>query len=508
MPIPTLALVPLDDRPCNRLFPVQLAEIVGLELVLPPRELLGWFTTPGDCDGVAAWLRDGPAEHAVVSLDMLCYGGLVAARSAEVEAEAAMARLESLRALKLAHPDLTLLASNCLPRLGMTVASAEAVPVHTDLVEYAMLADRVERLGEEEARPELDAVSARLGPDLIARYRAVRRRNHELSRAALRLVADGVLDYLALVQEDAAPVGLHLGEQETLRQDAAQLGIADRVALHPGADEIGLVLMARHCNVASGVTPRLCPDYASDAGSRVIPRYEDRPLRDTVQGTLRAAGAEAAPPMGADAILFLHTPVGEQRESSEAPPPGQAPTNAMQSESMAERIGFAAEAGLIVGVADVMYANGGDPELIGALERSGAGQKLRGYAGWNTSSNTLGTAVAQLCLEVLAAREKRDARAASHRFLACRLADDYLYQTCVRPRAIAQAAAQGADQFALGDQAATLEQYVRQELVPAADSLYASVIGAPLAELGAELKVSLPWRRLFEVEVTLAPPTS
>jgi hypothetical protein len=331
-------------------------------------------------------------------------------------------------------------------------------------------------------------------------YLEVRRRNHEVSQAALQLLAEGVLDYLALVQEDAAPVGLHLGEQEALRTTAAELGVEDRMALHPGADEIGLVLLARHCHLTSGVTPRLCPDYASEAGSKVIPLYEDRLLRETVQSTLRAAGAEIAPPMSSEALLFVHTPLGEQRESTEAPPPGSAPALARQSESLVERVGFAAEAGRLVALADVAYANGGDPELLGALERTGAGRGLRGYAGWNTASNTLGTAIAQLCLEVVAARASRDAGLASRRFLACRLADDYEYQTCLRPRAVEQAAALGADQFALGEQAPQLEEYVRRELAPQAQARYASVTGRSPEELG-ELKISLPWRRLFEVEV-------
>jgi hypothetical protein len=501
--LPPLALVPLDDRPCNRLFPAQLAEIAGLELVLPPREMLGWFTTPGNCDGLAAWLQEVQAQHVVISLDMLCYGGLVAARAEETEASTASARLEGLRGLKRQRPDLTILASSVLPRLGMTVASAGALSEHQDLIAYATLRDRVARLGEEEARAELEAVSARLGEELIERYLEVRRRNQELSQAALQLAAEGVLDYLALVQEDAAPVGLHLGEQEALRAATAQLGVEDKVALHPGADEIGLVLLARHCAVTSGLTPRLCADYAGEAGSKVIPRYEDRPLRETVESTLRAAGAELAAPMGSDAMLFVHTPVGEQRESAEAPPAGQAPALAMQSESIAERVGFAAEAGRVVGLADVAYANGGDPELLGALERTGAGKGLRAYAGWNTASNTVGTAVAQLCLEVIAGAT-REASAASRQFLACRLADDFEYQTCVRPLAMARAAALGADQFALGEHAPRLEEHVRRELTPRAEARYAGVTGRSWQELGAAWKVSLPWGRLFEVEVEFA----
>ncbi len=64
----------------------------------------------------------------------------------------------------------------------------------------------------------------------------------------------------------------------------------------------------------------------------------------------------------------------------------------------------------------------------------------------------------------------------SRRFLACRLADDYGYQTIVRPRAIAKAEALGADQFALGDKAAELEEYVRQLLKPFPQGVFPRVL--------------------------------
>ncbi len=497
MSLPPLALVPLDDRPCNRQFPSQLAPLVGLEVQLPPRALLGWFTTPGDGDGLLAWLRESSPRHLVLSLDMLCYGGLVAARAPEADAAAAQARLEAVQALKQQRPDLVILASSVIPRLGLTVSASALLPAHEDLIAYTMLHDRVARLGEETARAELEAVQARLDPQVLAPYLAVRERNHALSRRAVELVAEGVLDYLALVQEDAAPVGPHVAEQEALRALIAARGVEEKVALHPGADEIGLVLLARHCALAAGAPVKLCADYASDAGGRVIPRYEDRPLRDTVLSTLRAAGAEPAPPMAAEAIMFLHTPLGEQQESSEAPPQGSAPTAAMQAESVAERLHFATEAGCLTGIADVMYANGGDPELIAALVRSGADKGLRAYAAWNTASNTVGTVVAQLCLEALAAREARASQEASRRFLACRLADDYCYQTIIRPQAMANAAERGADPFALGEAAPPLEDYLRQTLLPLAENTITSLLGTSVGEL----KVTLPWRRLFEVEI-------
>jgi len=96
IPSTTLSLVPLDDRPCNRLFPAQLAPTAGWEVSLPPRESLGWFTRPGDCEAISDWLRKAPSGRLVVSTDMLCYGGLIASRSPAVGLEQAMGRLETL----------------------------------------------------------------------------------------------------------------------------------------------------------------------------------------------------------------------------------------------------------------------------------------------------------------------------------------------------------------------------------------------------------------------------
>ncbi len=480
---------------------------MGLELYQPPQDLLGWFTRPGDVAAIGAWVEQMSPEHLVLSLDMWCYGGLVASRAADTTLASALARLEALRALKAERPELTILASSVIPRLGMTVAAAGDVQAHEDLIAYATLAgqeddpNRLVAFGEPDPRAALDDVIARLDPALLQRYLATRARNHEINRRAVELVAEGVLSYLVLVQEDAARQGLHVAEQEDLRQLIAAREVTEQVELHAGADEVGLVLLARHCTLASGAPPRLCADYASDAGAAIVPLYEDRPLRDTVLGTLRAAGAQAVPPMEAEAIMFIHTPMLEQKEAREAPPPGQGFSVARQAESIVERLQFAAEAGCLAGLADVMYANGGDPELIGALQRSGAGKTLRAYAGWNTASNTIGTVVAQLCLEALAAREQRPVT--SRRFLASRLADDYGYQTMVRPRAMAKAEALGADPFALGDAAGELEEYVRQLLKPFPQGVFPQVLGVTPADLGGEMQVSLPWQRLFEVEVDI-----
>ena len=76
-----IALLPLDNRPCNLQFPAQIAAIGGAQLLAPPVNRLGQFNQRADCDALRAWLDDLPEVSAlIVSIDMLAYGGLVASR--------------------------------------------------------------------------------------------------------------------------------------------------------------------------------------------------------------------------------------------------------------------------------------------------------------------------------------------------------------------------------------------------------------------------------------------
>ena len=455
---------------------------------------------------VAAWLQDCDADRFVISLDMLCYGGLVASRSAVATAEEATARLETLRSLKKRRPDITLLAFNVITRLGTTVSSSADLDLHEQLRTYSQLVDRVERLGEEELRPQLESVVASLDSTALSTYLAVRRRNHAINRAAIQLAAEGVVDYLVLAQEDAAPVGIHLPEQFALRDQAEEYRVVDKVATYPGADEVGLVLMARQCALAAGTSPRIAVDYAAEASANVIPQFEHQPLRETVESQIRASGAHLTAPGEAEAMLFVHTPVGNQVDASDAPPAGQAPTLARQAESVLERVRAAGEAGYVAGLADVAYCNGADPELIAGLKRTGAARHLAAYAGWNTSSNTIGTAVSQLCLHVLgSAGAEAAAGSDSSHVLAARLLDDYGYQSCLRAKAVARAESTGADPHALGNDWQDSEDYISQQLQPLAHFIYSDLLAEREPPPLEGLSVSLPWRRLFEVELELNP---
>src|SRR5512145_1622164 len=81
---PVLLFVPLDDRPVTCDMVVELAEAAGAEVRLPDGALLGDRDRPGEAAEIRLWLEGevvaGGAAALVASVEMLCFGGLVASR--------------------------------------------------------------------------------------------------------------------------------------------------------------------------------------------------------------------------------------------------------------------------------------------------------------------------------------------------------------------------------------------------------------------------------------------
>src|ERR1700680_78170 len=95
---PTIAFVPLDDRPVTLQLPVMLGRVAGQPLLVPPRASIGHYLTPGDPEAILRWLHSSQTQGVsavVVSTDMIAYGGLVASRIPGVSEVEADARLRS-----------------------------------------------------------------------------------------------------------------------------------------------------------------------------------------------------------------------------------------------------------------------------------------------------------------------------------------------------------------------------------------------------------------------------
>lgn len=486
-----IGILPLDDRPATRIFPERIAAIAGIRALTPPREALGNFRTAGDFEALRSWLlAAAPAvDGLIVAADMLAYGGLVASRRADLPLETAEKRLAVLKELRRRFPELPIAAAGVLMRISLTVSDRASEKIYRDLIRYCEVRYRADELHEEEFRAEKERLADAIPESALRTFERARARNFQINQRLIEMKADGTLSDLILLQEDSSACGPHLSEQRLLRQRIDAFGLRGEVLLYPGADEGTQTLSARWIN--GGAAPAVETIYTSERMASAVMPYEHCPLSESLSNHLRSAGFRT----GAGGTLpcfWVHTPCGDAERAAAA-----------------ARIEELLRSGRMVAVADVWKANGADSAFLEELDARGLLPKLSAYAGWNTAGNTIGTALsfysAVLKLEsdadgALAAAEER--RRARKVFLWERLADDWGYQSVVRPMIEARCDRDGIDYRSLGAAHASIEAEVRRAL-----SGWIAVHLPPekFGLCGLAPEIRLPWGRTFEVEARLVP---
>ena len=510
-----LGLIPLDERPCNEQYPRKIGEIADAEVITPPRNMLGSRREVGDFRQLDDWLESaaGELDGLVVSLETFVYGGLIPSRISHDSLEECLRRLEALRRIKQKHPELTIYAFNVVMRISNSNINEEEPLYWSEygklIWAYSRLAYRVDFLGMAEEGQERDAVRSQIPGHVLEDYLARRSRNHQVNLAAIDLAADGTIDYLLLTQDDTSEFGFPNQEQHALREKISALGLEDRGLIYPGADEVGMVLIARHLNRIYGKRPRYFARYSSVRGPLITALYEDRPLAESVKGQIFGCGGLLVDsPQDADIILMLNTPGDSQGEAPLQATVRTVDTSARNLPEFAAAMGYYQSRGYVVACADVAYANGADLKLVPLLKREVALEKLDGYAAWNTAGNTLGTVVAHAAVRFLA-REAGlglGSELAHLEFLLLRFADDWGYQGVVRTELGLEVLPKlGIPIFQLGDAWEQVQEMAASRLEALMNEFCKESIIEKVLKTGhkvADVKftnIHLPWKRLFEV---------
>jgi hypothetical protein len=498
--IAPIAFVPLDDRPVTYQLPVMLGQIAGQRVETPPRPTIGTYLRPGDTDAIARWLRSGATQNVsalVASSDMVAYGGLVASRAPGVATGEAFARLSDLATLKQSHAipfvgvfaTIMRLAPTGVPRLG-PASDYYATGATVDALQaYANLPDPPQSAEDLRKAQHLREI---IGAKTLDAYLATRRRNLDVDQWALQLAAEGGFDRIVLGQDDAGPVGLHLKDVAALQRTARRFFLGDRASIEPGADELGMVMLARVFARNAGWKPTVSVAYSRPDGGAVVDHLEFVPIDATIGHIIDACGARRLE-SGADVELFVRV----------------AGTSDADEGAFEDGIAAAVAAGRSVAVADLSFLEGGPgPEqrrLTDALIARGIAGKIDAFASWNTDANTVGTALP----EALAAGAGRrtggyDARAHAQ-FMLDRYVDDYAFHQFVRPELNAELRARGIDTtLLLPEVARDAGHDNRAALWPYALDLLPKIYPQ---YRDAGLTITLPWDRTFEtqIDVRLAP---
>ncbi|WP_326826722.1 DUF4127 family protein [Streptosporangium sp. NBC_01756] len=469
-----IALLPLDERPVNTRLPADVAAIAGARVSLPDTGLLPSMRTPGKVGLLGQWLLDQRMDAAVVSVDMLVYGGLIPARTTSDDTLTVLERLDVLRRLRQARPGLPVSAVSLVTRASDSYHGDEEPSYWPrfgrELHAYGGLLHRLHLADLTGDEPPADEHTGRIPAEIRSDFELRRLRNHVVNLEVLRLLAEGVVDPLLVTADDTAVHSAGSVEQSWLRHWARSLDPAGTLLMYPGADEVGAVLVARALAAQHGRTIRIRVVGGDPAGLDAVAPYENLPAAEGARRQILAAGARVAENgENADVVLVLHTPDPRRTDWLGTPPVPDAV-------AVAATIRAVREADAPVALADIRHANGGDPELVTALQAEGLIDGLVAYGGWNTAGNTIGSVVAAAVATVIGSRENTLDRTAARRLLLHRLTEDYGYQAIVR--------ATGPDAAAAG-----------RRLAPILRGL------DPDWTIG---DVAFPWNRSFEIDFTLA----
>ncbi|MBV9271669.1 MAG: DUF4127 family protein, partial [Candidatus Eremiobacteraeota bacterium] len=455
---PPVVLVPWDDRPVTRQLPQMLGRIAGRDVIVPPRPLLGNYLTFGKPDEIIKWLNGPQARRAsvfVISTDMLAYGGLVASRVPGTTYQDAYFRVRTIERLRDAHPHAWIgafgtvmrLAPTGIPNTGAAASFFAPYPLWSYLQEYANLHDPP--LRSEAARAE---TLRGLAGDTLDAYIATRARNYAVDSYILQLAQNDAIDRVVLGQDDAGPVGLHVREVRALQQTASTPRLQEAAAIEPGADELGMAMVAQALARGIAWTPHVAVRYSMPRGENTNDPLEFAPISVAIDGLIRLCGGvhdDARP----DIVLFVRVPN----------------TTQAGDDALANAMTQAAESGSSVAFADLTFlTNSFTPQAVFAerLLSSGLASRLDAYSSWNTNANTVGTAVAEAVAANVGRRTGSYNVVAHREFTFNRILDDYAFHVYVRPEINAMLDKQGISDhtYLLPDQAAPIEAYARDAL--------------------------------------------
>ena len=489
-----IVLLPLDERPCNYDFPRRLfTHGSETKIVVPGR--LGNKKAPADTEQIREFLIEETkdAQALILSVDMMLYGGLVPSRIHHIHDAGILKKLaETLHVIKGNNPKLVIYAFQVIMRCPSYSSSDEEPDYYETCGEQINQAGIMIHRGRLEINDEKDyrEVLARIPEEALSDYVARRQINCEMNLHMLRYVEDGTIDFMVIPQDDSAVYGYAAMDQAQVRSEIIRKGLSEKVLMYPGADEVELTLMARLINRMNERKPKVYLKYISDGAGGIYPLYEGATLDATLKNHVFAAGCQlTACYENAELIIVVTAPSGEMMEAETQPSrlPGYAAERNLPE--MADFIHDRILEGRQVTIADNAYANGADLEVIRLLNQQKLLLSVAGYAGWNTSANTIGTAIAEGVDALLfgITPEHQD-------FLVQRYLEDAGYCSVVRWKVAEQLKGTSFSYFDVGSSKGEIAEKAAAELKEFADTELSSVSDRMWID-----HVSMPWKRMFEI---------
>lgn len=502
----TIGLLPLDERPCNFRFPMEICQDSSdVNLLLPPKEVLGRKKTPADHAGVIDWLRSyaRQCDALVISLDMLVYGGIVPSRLHQLTVENCLQRLTLIDELRKIKPSLKLYGFSLIMRAPAYDSSEEEPDYYASFgkalyyfgqsVDMESISDSSSsKLFKSKQTPSVKSIP----PEVIADFRRRRNTNNQVNLAAIDLVRKGMLDFLVIPLDDCSRYGWAPREQRLIRKRIIEYHLGTRIHVYSGADDVGTVLVARAANELMCKTPRVFTRTSATGGGLIIPKFEDRMFGESVKWQIVTAGGLPWSDLkDVDFVLLTNAPTASGNDMAEAPLSNNNRHPSYNTDRCLPEFVLAIKTFAEykpIALADVAMTNGADDELMNLLACENLLGLLSAYGGWNTSANAMGTCIAQAMLN-------NNNIARPSKFTIKRIIEDWGYMVHLREQVTRLIEKLGGNAVSLKDNEAQLATEVREGL----NYFMANTMPTFACDWNIH-DVSFPWKRLFEIDFSLS----
>lgn len=490
----TILYVPQDDRPVSLAYTVDTAEGAGYTVITPPIYMISGKSFKGDADQIWRWLEEnaGRADVMVLSTDTLIYGGLVDSRKHQLPMVTLEKRVNNIESLKAKFSQVPIYAFGTVMR-SPRASGGGVEPSYYDvygptIFQIAALQDKLDGAGlSKEEQVELFALQARVPVEFLQDWFNRRKKNMNINRSLINEVRKGVFKYFALGHDDTSYLSQSALEGRYLKEYSK--GLAEtQYGSFPGADQLGLLLIARDYVDRNQLKPTFETIYPLGGGGDTMPHYEDQTISKTLAQHVTAVGGTVITGAKPDYLLAVNTPLGKVTGESEAFE--NFPMISKSTNQFLDQIETAVKQGLTVSVADIAYSNGSDNTLVYGLYKRGLLYKIEAYNGWNTASNTVGYAIAQAILG------KRMDALQHQNMLTQQYLDNWAYQANIRKDIYRMQENIRLDNVRYsGKLDPRLQEYL-QERMQDFSSKYLGIDGR-------RVSARFPWDRLFEVDVTV-----
>jgi hypothetical protein len=162
------------------------------------------------------------------------------------------------------------------------------------LFEFSFFEDQGVRTQNSSALALAKSLEDEIPDEIVAEFVWRRQRNFNVSKAALSqfFPSSAVRNfYMCITLDDSSPYGFNIAESLQIKSIVASRALSQLVNIHPGADEVGLIMLARAALAIESLPVRLALYWRLPQEQARIPNYEGQPLNQSVEEQVQASGA-------------------------------------------------------------------------------------------------------------------------------------------------------------------------------------------------------------------------